>query len=269
MPSLKMRTPEGVTLEVELAGAGSRFGAGILDLYLIGMFAVVVALGLTALSRFDPTGMTDFMMGFLAFGSLLVVVLYMVLCPLWMKGQTPGKRAFGLRVVADGGGEAQPVALILRGMLWMADMMPLPVPLGLIVMSGSEKRQRLGDLVGGTLVVRVADPSRRPRPWNGQAWSDLPGRRLLLTPSHARRLSESDLSLLFEIVTRRGLTDAARKGVYARAARHYRGRLDLDVGLSDGAFLKEVFLFTREFLLRGSSKPKSESGGEPATNELT
>lgn len=248
MPSLKMRTPEGLTLELELAGAGSRCGAALLDLSLVVGSALALLGVASLLARFDPTGLSAFVTGFLALGGVLLVVLYMILVPIWMQGQTPGKQAFGLRVVGDRGAAASPLAFTLRGMLWLVDMLPLPLPIGLVAISASERRQRFGDLVGGTLVIREPRPSAIARPWPEESWSSLPRRELELAPPHARALSPEDLLLLRDVVTRRGLHEEARAFLYRRTAEHYRQRLGLGSQVSDGQLLKELFLFARETL---------------------
>lgn len=73
-------------------------------------------------------------------------------------GQTPGKRRYGIRVVsADDGGPASPRAIAIRSVVRVLDSLPVCYAVGLISMvrTGPERRQRLGDLAAGTLVVAV------------------------------------------------------------------------------------------------------------------
>jgi uncharacterized RDD family membrane protein YckC len=68
-------------------------------------------------------------------------------------GQTLGKRAMNIRVVRTDGGPAGMREIALRTVLRVIDMQ-LFFLVGLIVMLGTrERRGRLGDLVGGTMIV--------------------------------------------------------------------------------------------------------------------
>jgi uncharacterized RDD family membrane protein YckC len=60
MPILELQTTEGVVLDLEVAGAGSRFAAALVDLVLFGLTMLLVLLGLSVLSGFDPSGASAF-----------------------------------------------------------------------------------------------------------------------------------------------------------------------------------------------------------------
>ena len=67
-------------------------------------------------------------------------------------GQTVGKKIVGIRVVADGGGEPDSRAIVLRTLLRIVDGFFFYL-VGFIVAMASDKNQRLGDMVGGTRVI--------------------------------------------------------------------------------------------------------------------
>ena len=97
-------------------------------------------------------------------GAMLVFVaiqlIYYFLCEV-TTGQTVGKRAMGLRVVALDGSPATAKAISARTVLRVLEMGPI----GLIVYSFSgRRRRRLGDFLGGTVVVDAhPDPGRPPK----------------------------------------------------------------------------------------------------------
>ena len=80
-----------------------------------------------------------------------ICLLYFFVCEaLW--GQTLGKRILGLRVLMRDGRPATASAVSARTVLRLID----DGPLGLVVMILSgRRRQRLGDLLGGTIVARA------------------------------------------------------------------------------------------------------------------
>jgi uncharacterized RDD family membrane protein YckC len=77
-------------------------------------------------------------------------------------GQTLGKRAMNIRVVRTDGGPAGMREIALRTVLRVIDMQ-LFFLVGLIVMLGTrERRGRLGDLVGGTMIVSADTAAPAP-----------------------------------------------------------------------------------------------------------
>jgi uncharacterized RDD family membrane protein YckC len=72
-------------------------------------------------------------------------------------GQTLGKRHYGIRVVAADGGPARPRAIAIRSLLRLLDSFPVCYVSGLISMvrTGRSRRQRIGDIAAGTVVVAV------------------------------------------------------------------------------------------------------------------
>jgi uncharacterized RDD family membrane protein YckC len=72
-------------------------------------------------------------------------------------GQTIGKRRYGIRVVAADGGPASPRAVAIRSVVRVVDSLPVCYVSGLISMvrTGPERRQRIGDIAAGTIVVAV------------------------------------------------------------------------------------------------------------------
>jgi uncharacterized RDD family membrane protein YckC len=87
-----------------------------------------------------------------AFG--LLVVLYYVLLEGYL-GQTLGKRLVGIRVVSEATGRIPGVsAAAVRTLLRIVDGL-FSYAVAFVVALGSDKRQRLGDMVAHTLVIRT------------------------------------------------------------------------------------------------------------------
>lgn len=82
-----------------------------------------------------------------------VQIWYWVVRPARQRGQTWGMQLMGIRVVQHNGLPAGPRALLLRRLLLAVDGLGLGL-VGLAVMLASPRRQRLGDRVAGTVVVR-------------------------------------------------------------------------------------------------------------------
>ncbi|CAA9500969.1 MAG: hypothetical protein AVDCRST_MAG30-1906 [uncultured Solirubrobacteraceae bacterium] len=179
---LTISTPEGVDLELTLAGIGSRFTASLID-HTIQFALVAVAIGaLLGLSALDvgPSGVEadDGSSGALATAAVTLFGFavfwgYDVLFEVRGGGRTPGKRLTGLRVVRAGGRPVGFVASGIRNVLRVVDILPGFYGLAMAVMFGTPRNQRLGDIAAGTVVVRERKGGRR------QAATEAPGARAL------------------------------------------------------------------------------------------
>jgi uncharacterized RDD family membrane protein YckC len=70
-------------------------------------------------------------------------------------GQTIGKRQYGLRVLSADGQRASPGAVAIRSALRIFDQLPVMYVSGLVSMvrTGPSRRQRIGDVAAGTIVI--------------------------------------------------------------------------------------------------------------------
>jgi uncharacterized RDD family membrane protein YckC len=80
-------------------------------------------------------------------------------------GWTPGKRLMQLTVVRTDGRPCGWLGALLRNVLLPLDMQPVLGLLGIVSMATGFKRQRLGDRVAGTLVVRALPLTMVPPPY--------------------------------------------------------------------------------------------------------
>ncbi len=152
-----LEIPENVRLGFRLAGPGTRLGAYLLDLGIrsAALYAIVVVLSI-ALLPFAATGLPT--------GVYLVVAFllewgYGCFFETWWNGQTPGKRAFRLRVIKTEGYAIGFYEAMIRNLLRAADFVPLFYAAGFLTAMGNRRLQRIGDLVAGTMVVREKKPS--------------------------------------------------------------------------------------------------------------
>ena len=145
---LSVATPEGLELELSLAGLGSRFIAGVADLclkgLLIGLAAILVAVA-------GGGGVAAAI--FLAF-AFLVYWLFDVPFEVLAAGRTPGKRWTGLRVVTGGGAPVGLRASLTRNLVRLLDGPVSFYLAGSLAILVTRHNQRLGDLAAGTFVLR-------------------------------------------------------------------------------------------------------------------
>jgi uncharacterized RDD family membrane protein YckC len=217
--TLRIATPEGVSLELSLAGVGSRFVALLVDTLLqtlafVAVIVLLVVAGADGFAVFAVTGVTLF--------ALLFV--YPVAFELAAAGRTPGKRWSSLRVVCDDGSRVTFRASALRNLVRLVDALPGMYLVGAVAIFATRRNQRLGDLAAGTIVVRepraaalVAEsfaPAAEVAPEELPAW-DVSG------------LSQPELAALRRFLERRHAIDDVPRNLLAR---DLAGRLRPSVG---------------------------------------
>lgn len=162
----RFETPENVQVSYTLAGLGSRFIAWFLDQILVSLaiFAVFILLLITGITfdevfdqlrqdgEFDPEEAESAILviiGLIFLCAGLGSFAYFTLCELLWRGQTPGKRALGIRVVKLDGFGLDPASIFVRNIVRVLDN----IPLMWIVPLMSKRSQRAGDLLAGTIVI--------------------------------------------------------------------------------------------------------------------
>jgi uncharacterized RDD family membrane protein YckC len=148
-------TPEGITIELRPAGLPVRFYAFALD-FMIRAFLII---GLaTVMLPFDRMGL-----GALLISAFLLEWFYPVAFELSRWGATPGKRAFGLKVVMDDGLPVTPAAAMTRNLLRAADFLPMLYGFAMVTMLLRADFKRIGDLAAATLVVHEQKHGAAPK----------------------------------------------------------------------------------------------------------
>ncbi|HTZ08292.1 MAG TPA: RDD family protein [Acidimicrobiales bacterium] len=175
-------TPEGVSLEFVLAGLGSRFVAALLDGLVQSAVALILAYAVARALGTSPGGTTTTRayvdVGLVSLITFLAVFGYPVLFECLNNGRTPGKAMTGLRVVRTDGAAVGFRSSLLRNVLRLVDWLPAFYFVGSVLVLASRHNQRLGDMLGSTLVVRERGAATRAvagLPWNDAAqWGGAP-----------------------------------------------------------------------------------------------
>jgi uncharacterized RDD family membrane protein YckC len=152
---MAIATPEGVEVELTLAGVGSRFIAGGVD------FAIQLAVISSMALILQPAGGAG--AAIFTSAAFALIFFYDVLFEVLGGGRTPGKRLNGLRVVSTGGRPITLVRSALRNILRVIDILPGFYAVGMTVIFISSRNQRIGDLAAGTHVVRDRHGDRKVR----------------------------------------------------------------------------------------------------------
>jgi uncharacterized RDD family membrane protein YckC len=149
-------TPEGVALRLPAAGPVPRAIAWLID--------TAIRWGILLV-----TSIVVGLMGKAGMGLYLIVYFvvfwgYPILCEVLFDGQTPGKRALELRVIADDGAPVGWLASIVRNLLRTVDFLPLGYGVGLVASYADPWGRRLGDMVAKTMVIHAPRMRHTLRP---------------------------------------------------------------------------------------------------------
>ncbi|MGD8568384.1 MAG: RDD family protein [Gammaproteobacteria bacterium] len=138
-------TPEGVELQLRVAGPVVRSLAWVLDTLIRVALYIGLSIALTQLGKMGT--------GIMLVGFFLVEWFYPVFFEVLQYGATPGKKALGIRVVHDNGTPVAWSASIIRNLLRVADFAPLFYGFGIATMLLNRDFKRLGDMAAGTIVI--------------------------------------------------------------------------------------------------------------------
>jgi uncharacterized RDD family membrane protein YckC len=219
---IRIRTPEHVVFEHELAEIPARAAAWAIDVLVMGALIMVVA------RIAESLVIAPYFGGALAIvATFLVHWWYFALSEWWSGGRTVGKRVLGLRVIDRSGLRVGLVQAVVRNLVRAIDFLP-----GLYLVGGlsalvNPLGRRLGDLAAGTVVVRerttpppdaILPPSERHNSFLAD-----PAVR-----AAARRVTAPERDAMIALVFRReSLPLAVRHQLFERLATHLEARLGI------------------------------------------
>jgi uncharacterized RDD family membrane protein YckC len=217
---------EKVPFHYRVAGPGSRFLAWLIDLVTQGLFLIAGSIYLLTLEGVRP----GLGLG-LAFVWMFLVNWGYFVCFEWLwHGQTPGKRALGIRVISVEGTSITFVQSAVRNILRIGDALPVPpfcYGLGLAVAACNRESRRLGDLAAGTLVVHV-EGKRKPIQALHDRSDEAYRRREAQVRQRLEQLDRQQKQTLLDLCLRREqLRVADRARLFRATAEYFQERLDL------------------------------------------
>ena len=161
--------PEGVPIAFQIASMGARFGAQFLDFLITYGGLLALLLFMLWINVLPETA-------FITLFTLLIFMIrvpYYILSELVWNGRTLGKRIVKIRVISANGRRLTPHQVTARNLMkevevfipatlllgggtggWVMTILTIVWVLGVIVLPFfNRKRQRLGDMIAGTIVV--------------------------------------------------------------------------------------------------------------------
>lgn len=136
------------------------------------------------------------------------------------KGQTPGKRQAGIRVIRDSGREITVKEAIGRNLLRSVDMLPGMYGVGMASIFLSPRNKRLGDYVAGTVVVHDRPPEESQPFWNTREDAEV-------SFAGIEKITPEEIQMIETFLLRRlDLPQAVRQQSAKRIADHLAAKLE-------------------------------------------
>jgi uncharacterized RDD family membrane protein YckC len=156
MSTIKIITTQNIELEFELANIGERLVAWLIDLviFILYFFAVLLIINFLDL---DIRHLENKPWQAISLGLLIgsPFIFYNLACEIWLNGQTVGKKVMGIKVVGITGGQVSFSQYLIRWVFRLVDIYlfnGLPAFVCILI---SDHKQRIGDIVAGTAVIRT------------------------------------------------------------------------------------------------------------------
>jgi uncharacterized RDD family membrane protein YckC len=145
----------GVEITLDIAGAGSRTYAFVIDWHIRLLLAIAWYVSALEFCRvFAGTHTFKSLMLFTGVPAACIYFFYHPVLEVLLRGRTPGKRMAGVRIVTRNGGTPSVGALIIRNVFRLLDAAPALYLIGLLCCLLTAQRVRIGDMAAGTLLVR-------------------------------------------------------------------------------------------------------------------
>ncbi|MHC4953316.1 MAG: RDD family protein [Planctomycetota bacterium] len=160
-----LETPEQATVEFRIAPFGARIAAAMYDYLILTVVQLVLLAGLAFAGDSLSGIQQEYLMTGMTVLAFLLPLAYFILFEALDDGRTIGKRRLKLRTVREDGRGVTLGASVIRNLARLVDNIPLFWLLPML----DKRRRRIGDWLGGTLVLSTAavdaqeyvfDPSR-------------------------------------------------------------------------------------------------------------
>ena len=152
MNTIKITTSQNIDLEYELGSLGDRVLGRILDGLVVAAYILVFVaiIGFSNIGDFIGDNIWLFIIVI-----VLPVLFYDLLCEMFLNGQSFGKKIMKIKVISLNGEQPSFSQYLIRWLFRLVDFSLSGSLVALITVAVSEKRQRLGDIIAGTTVVKT------------------------------------------------------------------------------------------------------------------
>jgi uncharacterized RDD family membrane protein YckC len=197
---IEITTPEGFSLQLVLAGLGSRSAAAIVDTLIIVIFSVLAYIPLWNSDAPLPARIVLQVM------PLILFFGYHIAFETLGRKQSPGKRLMRLRIVRTDGSPMSGTGSLIRNLMRIVDFLPFAYLVGIATVFSSASNQRVGDIVAGVVVVM------EPKAGGAHATAPLPATVALPEGWDVSAVTDEEIAMMTQFMARRDSLDTGSRG---------------------------------------------------------
>ncbi len=227
MQTITVQTSQNIEIEYELAGVGDRIIAYLIDLLIYIGYYIVVFLIMQNAGRSGGY--------YYQLMAIFPIMLYQLLCEVFMNGQSIGKRIKNIRVISLDGNQPHIGQYLLRWIFRIVDTMMTTGLVAILTIALSAKGQRLGDMLAGTTVVRT----NRKTKIDDTLFMETEDNYLVKYPESVN-LSDHDISLLKEVLNREVKHSYESMNLTNMAAIKVKNMLNIQTNVDSRSFLQDI-----------------------------
>ena len=227
MNTLKIVTTQNIELEYDLASLGERIAGYIIDsLILIAYLVIILFIFIGGdLIRWSDS---------LIFLFIIPVFFYHLVSEILMNGQTVGKKVMNIKIISLDGRPATIGQYLIRWLFRFVDFTITNCLGALICVAVSEKRQRIGDIVAGTAMIKTI-----PRTAFQQTlYTPVQPVDYTVSFPEVTQLGDKDMQLIKEVIM--SVQKTGNHALALQAANKIRETLQIQSGMEPLHFLQTV-----------------------------
>ena len=193
METVRVNTSQHVDIDYPVAGLGERVGARLIDgaLFVVVFFAFAIFSSVTDLFQANEIALIV-IISIYALG----YVFYDLLCEIFWNGQSIGKRLLKIKVISLDGAQPSVGQYFMRWIFRIVDFSLTGSLCGLICVAVSDKKQRVGDMVAGTTLIKTV-----PRTNFNHIAFHPPTEEYIPVFENVNLLTDRDIELIHEVIS--------------------------------------------------------------------
>jgi len=201
MQTVKIRTSQNIEIDYEVAGLGERILARIVDIGVFtGLFYVVyiiiIFFYITQFQKLQSGGGVPVMLIVIGIVYGVILIFYDLVAEIFFNGQSIGKYAIKIKVVNIDGARPTIGQFFIR---WVFRLLDFGITFGLgalISVAVSEKKQRIGDIIAGTTLIKT-----KPRTTLNELFLNSTDDSYEPVFPEVSILSDDEITLIHEVIT--------------------------------------------------------------------
>jgi len=236
--TIHITTTQNIDVEYDLASLGERMAGYIIDLLIVIAYFIVITLVTNLSSAFFHRNEWGYFLVYLP------ILFYDLACETLLNGQSVGKKIMKIKVISIDGSQPSLGQYLIRWVFRLVDFTFSNDLCALICVAVSENKQRLGDMVAGTTLIKT-----QPRiAFQQTIYTPIADANYLVSFPNVTSLSDKDIQLIRDLTHQIYRTGNIYLAYHA--AEKVKELLGIDTSMEPSQFL-QVILSDYNYLTSG------------------